>query len=411
MKKPGAVSSLWNVSTVVLAGLVLLGGRAGDARAANVEVDGVILAGKPTWVVGSTPAANVAVNPGDVITWKAVSGTHGVVFNTQALAEAFLTFQTGGSLPALGPQTVMGVSAWGTAPQAPAGSGTLLAQATVKPGLAPGTTLGFFCSFHGPAMSGSFAVPAAASTIEVDGVILGGVPTWVVNGNPAANVAVKPGDTITWKAVSGTHGVVFNTQALAEAFLTFQTGGSLPALGPQTVKGLSVWGTAPQAPAGSGTLLAQATVKPGLAPGTTLGFFCSFHGPAMSGSLAGPGTTNTIEIDGVILQNGGPTWKLGNFPAANVPVKPGDSIVWKALPQAKHGVVFDTQALAEAFLSFQTGGGLPPLGPQTVLGEVVWGTAPQLGAARVRSWRRRPSRRGRHPARRSDSFAASMAAI
>ena len=164
MRKPGAVSSLWNVSTVVLAGLVLLGGRPGDTRAANVEVDGVIVAGKPTWVVVNTPATNVAVKSGDTIVWKAVSGTHGVVFNTQALAEAFLTFQTGGSLPALGPQTVQGMSVWGTAPGA-GGAGTLLAQATVKPGLAPGTTLGFFCSFHGPAMSGSLAGPGVTPPV------------------------------------------------------------------------------------------------------------------------------------------------------------------------------------------------------------------------------------------------------
>ena len=134
-------------------------------------------------------------------------------------------------------------------------------------------------------MSGSLAVPAAANTIEIDGVILAGAPTWVVGSTPAASVAVKPGDTVLWKAVSGTHGVVFDTQALAEGFFNFQAGGSLPALGPQTVQGEAVWGTAPQAAAGTGTLLAQATVKAGVVPGTTLGFFCSRHGRHMSGLL------------------------------------------------------------------------------------------------------------------------------
>ena len=293
MRKPGAVSGLWGFSAVVLAGLVLLGGGTGEALAADLEVDGMLLPGGGVqWTSGGKPAATVAVNPGDTVVWKAVSGKHGVVFDTQAAAEAFLTFQTGGSLPALGAQTVMGEVVWGTAPQAAVGAGTLLAQATVKAGVAPGTNLGFFCSQHGRMMSGSLAVPAAPATVEIDGVLLpGGGVQWTSGGKPAATVAVNPGDTVVWKAVSGKHGVVFNTQALAEAFLTFQTGGTLPALGPQTVQGELVWGTAPQAAAGAGTLLAQTTVKAGLAPGTPLGFFCSQHGRMMSGSLAVAGDT------------------------------------------------------------------------------------------------------------------------
>ena len=79
-----------------------------------------------------------------------------------------------------------------------------------------GTTLKFFCSQHGPAMDGSLVVQAlggAAATIEIDGMIVGGKPTWVVNNDstkPASNVPVKPGDTVIWKAVSGTHGIVFD---------------------------------------------------------------------------------------------------------------------------------------------------------------------------------------------------------
>jgi plastocyanin len=125
-----------------------------------------------------------------------------------------------------------------------------------------------------------------AATIQIDGVIVNGQVQWTSGGGSAASVAVNPGDTVIWRAVSGRHGIVFDTQAAAEGVLQFDTGGGLPPLGPQNVDGETVWGTAPQNPAGSGTVLARATVKSGLAPNTRLGFFCSQHGRMMNGALA-----------------------------------------------------------------------------------------------------------------------------
>ena len=140
----------------------------------------------------------------------------------------------------------------------------------------------------------SAAAPTAA-TIEIDGEFVSGTPTWVQNGKKALGVTVNPGDTVIWKALNGTHGVVFPTQAEAEAFLTFQqTGGSLPALAPIVVQGQNVWGTSPQP---QGTLLAQATVKAGVKPGAGLTFFCSQHGPNMNGSLLVPGGTADDKTD------------------------------------------------------------------------------------------------------------------
>ena len=348
--------------------------------AATTEIDGLILNGTPTWVVGATTKAlGVVVKPGDTVVWKAVAAQHGPVFPTQAEAEAVLTFQSGGGLPALGPLTVQGQAVWGVSPQP---AGTVLAKATVKPGVAPGTTLTFFCSQHGPMMNGSIATPAAVTpppaTTEIDGLILNGTPTWVVGATTKAlGVVVKPGDTVVWKAVAAQHGPVFPTQAEAEAVLTFQSGGGLPALGPLTVQGQAVWGVSPQP---AGTVLAKATVKPGVAPGTTLTFFCSQHGPMMNGSIATPAAVTpppaTTEIDGLIL-NGTPTWVVGaTTKALGVVVKPGDTVVWKAVA-AQHGPVFPTQAEAEAVLTFQSGGGLPALGPLTVQGQAVWGVSPQ----------------------------------
>ncbi len=155
MRAKSAALSVRNLAAIAFAGIVLAGPGIGKGVAATIEIDGVIVNMKVQWVVGGNPAANVPVNPGDTLVWKAVIGRHGIVFDTQALAEAFLTFQTGGTLPKLEPQTVMGESVWGTAPQTPAGAPVTLAEATVKASVAAGTTLGFFCSQHGRVMSGS----------------------------------------------------------------------------------------------------------------------------------------------------------------------------------------------------------------------------------------------------------------
>ena len=71
---------------------------------------------------------------------------------------------------------------WGTAPLDPAGTGTVLARATVKAGVAPGVKLGFFCSQHGRMMNGSLAVPAAPAgkTVQIDGIAQMGTAKWVV---------------------------------------------------------------------------------------------------------------------------------------------------------------------------------------------------------------------------------------
>ena len=71
MRKPGAGSGLWSVMAIIQAGLVLLALESREAIAAAIEIDGVILAGKPTWVLNGTKALGVTVNPGDTITWKA----------------------------------------------------------------------------------------------------------------------------------------------------------------------------------------------------------------------------------------------------------------------------------------------------------------------------------------------------
>lgn len=157
-------------------------------------------------------------------------------------------------------------------------------------------------------MNGSLAVPAApvTKTIQIDGIVQNQRVKWVVGKDSAADVVVNPGDKIVWRAVSGKHGVVFDKEEVAKAFLTFDTDSKLPALGPQTVKTEMVWGTAPQDAADGGKVLARATVRTGVAPGSKLGFFCSQHGRMMSGALELPPAPNpkivrTIKAEVVAL--------------------------------------------------------------------------------------------------------------
>jgi len=151
------------------------------------------------------------------------------------------------------------------------------------------------------------AINSTAKKVQFDGVILNKQPTWVAKVNDLADEsAVKPGDTVVWTAASGKHGVVFNTEAEARAVLDFQTGDKLPPLGEQVVNGKKVWGTA-ALPANGGTVLARATVKPGLAPGTKLGFFCTQHGRSMSGTLTAAFfrfPANLVEPSGAKEQGG-----------------------------------------------------------------------------------------------------------
>jgi hypothetical protein len=128
-----------------------------------------------------------------------------------------LQFQSGPALPVLGPQTnVKGEKdpVWGTASKdAPA----VLAQATVRSDAPAGTTLLFFSTQIGRPMKGSLVVQGArdkATTITIEGTVLGGKPAWVVDGKPADKVAVSPGDSVIWKAVMDKHGVVFDTSPL-----------------------------------------------------------------------------------------------------------------------------------------------------------------------------------------------------
>jgi len=158
MKRARGTQDIRRLASVAFASLAWMILGAGSIPAATIQIDGEIVNGSLQWRVGGSPATNVAVNSGDTVIWRAVSGRHGVVFNTQAEAEGVLQFETGGGLPPLGPQDVEGESVWGTAPQNPTGTGTVLARATVKSGVAPNTQLGFFCSQHGRVMSGALAV-------------------------------------------------------------------------------------------------------------------------------------------------------------------------------------------------------------------------------------------------------------
>ena len=164
MRRTRGTQDIRWLASVAFASLAWMILGAGSIPAATIQIDGVNADGRDLWSVGGVQATSVAVNPGDTVIWRAVSGRHGVVFDTQAAAEGVLQFQTGGGLPPPGAQDVEGESVWGTAPQDPAGPGTVLARATVKSGVAPNTQLGFFCTQHGRMMGGALAVADVSPT-------------------------------------------------------------------------------------------------------------------------------------------------------------------------------------------------------------------------------------------------------
>ena len=128
----------------------------------------------------------------------------------------------------------------------------------------------FTCFVHGPTnMTLSLAPEAAGEPtrkLEVIGeqnptrwrVTIDGADKTPQNGG---KLAVRPGDTITWKVVQGFHGVVFADRDAAKAMLEFVDGAGkelddradkFPGFGPRQ------WGTTGHP---AGTTLAEAKVK------------------------------------------------------------------------------------------------------------------------------------------------------
>jgi plastocyanin len=75
-----------------------------------------------------TNPGQVKVHVGDTVTWRVTGSNHGIVFPTQAAAEALFAFDAGQSKP-LGASTAVTGFAWGTGAFDPT---TTLAVATVK---------------------------------------------------------------------------------------------------------------------------------------------------------------------------------------------------------------------------------------------------------------------------------------
>ena len=164
MRRTRGTQDIRGLASAAFASLAWMILGAGSIPAATIQIDGVIANGRPQWSVGGVQATSVAVNPGDTVIWRAVSGRHGVVFDSQGAAESMLQFENGGDRPPPGAQDFQGETVWGTAPQDPEGSGTVLARATVKSDVAPNTQLGFFCTQHGRMMSGTLAVGDVSPT-------------------------------------------------------------------------------------------------------------------------------------------------------------------------------------------------------------------------------------------------------
>ena len=123
MRRTRGTQDIRWLASVAFASLAWMILGAGSIPAATIQIDGVNADGRDLWSVGGVPATSVAVNPGDTVIWRAVSGRHGVVFDTQAAAEGVLQFRDRRRPPAPGRPGRRGRVGLGHGPPGPRGAG------------------------------------------------------------------------------------------------------------------------------------------------------------------------------------------------------------------------------------------------------------------------------------------------
>jgi plastocyanin len=257
--------------------------REAGAGGRNIQIIGTGNMARWTVKVGVTdvtPGVQTAGSPGqvkvqvgDTITWTVTGNDHGIAFPTQAEAEALFAFDLKQGKP-LGPSTDVSGFKWGTKDFS---ATTTLAVATVKSAesknkgadsvVAP---LKMTCVVHGAdAMTLAFVREAGAGGRNVQIIGTGNMARWTVkvgvtDVTPAVQTAASPGqvkvqagDTVTWTVTGNDHGIVFPTQAEAEALFAFDLKQGKP-LGPSTDVSGFKWGTKDFS---ATTTLAVATVK------------------------------------------------------------------------------------------------------------------------------------------------------
>jgi cold shock CspA family protein len=371
----------------------------------TLSIAGDIVNGKPVWVVNDKPLDNngsVELKKGQLVRFSVKQGTHGILFKSQADAEAVFDISHSPqaskfALNPRGPNTCNLANSYGTVPQA-AGTGDntiadvrVLADAKIS---GPGG-LDFECSQHCANMAGVFTLGGGGDTLSIAGDIVNGKPVWVVNDKPLDNngsVELKKGQLVRFSVKQGTHGILFKNQADAEAVFDISHSPqaskfALNPRGPNTCNLANSYGTVPQA-AGTGDntiadvrVLADAKIS---GPGG-LDFECSQHCANMAGVFSFE--TPVVNITGDVA-NGKPVWRLNGAVMANgesVPLIPGQKVRF-TVANGTHGLLFPDQATADAIFDIA---GSPeahkfvanPRGPNTCSLANSYGTVPQAAVA------------------------------
>src|SRR6266540_7218081 len=329
----------------------------------TVSIVGDVVGGQVTWVLDGTPLPNngtVQLKKGQLVRFSVKTARHGILFQSQAAAEA--VFDIAGSPQAskfkLNPNpggACSTATTYGTTPQDPGGD-NVIAELKVRADTTV-TSLPFECSQHCSAMASTFAIGGGGDTVSIVGDVINGKVTWVLDGTPLPNngtVQLKKGQLVRFSVKTAKHGILFQSQAAAEA--VFDIAGSPQAskfkLNPNPGGACSTattYGTTPQDPGGD-NIIAELKVRADTTV-TSLPFECSQHCSAMASTfaVAAGGGGDTVSIVGDVI-NGKVTWVVDGTPLPNngtVQLKKGQ-LVRFSVKTAKHGILFQSQAAAEA---------------------------------------------------------------
>src|SRR5262245_65231773 len=178
------------------------------------------------WTVDGTPLPNdgtVQLKKGQLVRFSVKTGTHGLLFQSQAGAEA--VFDIAGSpqaakfkLDPRGPSTCNIANSYGTTPQAAGTGDNTIAELRVRADTTV-TTLPFECSQHCANMAGTFAIGSGDPVVSIAGDIDRKSVVWGVGGTPLPNdgtVQLKKGQLVRFSVKTGNDGLLFQSQAAAE---------------------------------------------------------------------------------------------------------------------------------------------------------------------------------------------------
>ena len=231
---------------------------AGDG---TLSIAGDIVGGRPVWTVNDQPLANngsVQLKKGQLVRFSIKAGTHGILFKSQAAAEAVFDIASSPQASKFvpnprGSNTCNNANSYGTAPQGAGGDNTIAEVRVKADATISGPGLDFECTQHCANMAGVMNF-ATDDTLSIAGDIVGGRPVWTVNDQPLANngsVQLKKGQLVRFSIKAGTHGILFKSQAAAEAVFDIaaspQASKFVPnPRGPNTCNNANSYGTAPQ---------------------------------------------------------------------------------------------------------------------------------------------------------------------